>query len=168
MTALEPVRYAPDRTFPPYAYLPGRDAHPTRDPAGHMYGLPEPEVTAPAPDDYHACSDYLFGVDLYNHGFHWEAHEVWEGLWHASKDPLQREMFQALIQAAAAGVQFRLGNPHGQARLAWRAAERLRRVEREFGLDYMGIHVSQLATDLARFAFEERDLPTLFVRMPRA
>ena len=30
-------RYAPDRDLPPYAFLPGRDPHPTRDPKGHSY-----------------------------------------------------------------------------------------------------------------------------------
>ncbi len=28
------------------------------------------------------CSDaFLWGLDLFNHGYYWEAHEAWEGLW---------------------------------------------------------------------------------------
>lgn len=159
-----PVRYCPDRPFPAYAYLPGRDPHPTRDPAGHSHGIEEETVTAPTAADFRRCADYLFGIDLYNHGYHWEAHEVWEGLWHATGDPVQREHFQALIQAAAAGVQIRLGHESGRSRLARRASERLRTVEREAGRVYMGIHVSQLATNLARCAFGEQPLPPIFLK----
>jgi len=35
------VRYASAKPFPRYAYLPGRDPHPTRDPRGHSYGQAE-------------------------------------------------------------------------------------------------------------------------------
>ena len=38
-------RYAPDIPLPPYAYLPGRDPHPIRDPKGHMHGVED------APED---------------------------------------------------------------------------------------------------------------------
>ena len=31
------MRYLPGRPFPAYAFLPGRDPHPTRDPSGHSY-----------------------------------------------------------------------------------------------------------------------------------
>ena len=30
-------RWLPEKSFPPYAYLPGRQPHPVRDPAGHSY-----------------------------------------------------------------------------------------------------------------------------------
>ena len=32
-------------------------------------------------EEWRACRDYLYGIDLFNHGYYWEAHEVWEGLW---------------------------------------------------------------------------------------
>ncbi len=66
-----PPRFLPDRPFPPYAYVPGETPHPTRDPGGHSYGaefvIPEP----PDPDNWRACRDYLYGIDLFNHGFYW-------------------------------------------------------------------------------------------------
>lgn len=157
-------RLVPDRPFPDYAYLPGRDPHPTRDPDGHSYGVVEEPVEIPPAEDFRACPDYLYGIDLYNHGFHWEAHEVWEGLWHASGDAVQREHLQALIQAAAAGVQIRLGHDSGRSRLARRAAERLRTVERQAGRVYMGIHVAQFAVDLQRCAFGENALPRIHLK----
>jgi hypothetical protein len=74
-------RFVPDRPFPPYAYVPGRTPHPTRDPDGHSYGTEFEIPERPDPDEWRACSDYLYGIDLFNHGFYWEAHEAWEGLW---------------------------------------------------------------------------------------
>ena len=76
-----PPRLVPERSFPPYAYIPGRAPHPTRDPKGHNYGAEFETPKPPDPDDWRACRDYLYGIDLFNHGFYWEAHEAWEGLW---------------------------------------------------------------------------------------
>ena len=75
-----PPRLVPDRPFPAYAYHPGRTPHPTRDPEGHSYGMVHDVPQPPNPEDWRACGDYLYGVDLFNHGYYWEAHEAWEGL----------------------------------------------------------------------------------------
>ena len=88
------ARYAPSRAFPPYAYLPGRDPHPTRDARGHSFGNEEAPPEWLPPERWRENVEYLFGVDLYNHGFLWEAHEAWESLWHVSKrDPDQAEIY---------------------------------------------------------------------------
>jgi len=41
------------------------------------------------------------GVQLFNDGLFWEAHEAWEDVWREKQDP-QRQLIQGLIQAAAA------------------------------------------------------------------
>ena len=84
-----PSRYLPERPFPAYAFLPGRDPHPTRDPRGHSYAEPEGEPHTWRPDEeWRENQEYLFGCDLYNAGYLWEAHEAWEDIWHPSKhDP---------------------------------------------------------------------------------
>ncbi len=74
-------RFLPERAFPPYTYVPGQAPHPIRDPAGHMHGV-EPEPAELHVEDWWNCTEYLWGIDLFNHGYYWEAHEVWEGLWH--------------------------------------------------------------------------------------
>ena len=57
-------RWLPEKSFPPYAYLPGRQPHPVRDPAGHSYHLEPMPVAAEAP----LGSDvFLWGLDLFNH-----------------------------------------------------------------------------------------------------
>jgi hypothetical protein len=73
----------------------------------------------------------LRGIDLYHAGLLWEAHEQWEVIWRASADPTEREFLQALIQIAAALLKLRGGNPRGAEKLARRAREHLRRVDRE-------------------------------------
>jgi uncharacterized protein len=43
------------------------------------------------------------GIDLYNSGRHWKAHEAWEAVWmHAPED--ERLFYQGLIQITAAFV----------------------------------------------------------------
>jgi uncharacterized protein len=46
------------------------------------------------------------GIDLFNRGEHFAAHEVWEEIWR-STTPEPRELFQGIIQVAAALHQFR-------------------------------------------------------------
>ncbi|WP_200343155.1 DUF309 domain-containing protein, partial [Rhodovibrio sodomensis] len=124
-----PPRYLPARALPPYAYLPHRDPadrhpHPARDPCGHVRdGTPGPEVTGPPdPDAWRETPAFLWGVDLYNAGYYWEAHEAWEDLWRAAGDGAAAALLHGLIKLAAAGVKAGVGNPRGTARHAGAAA----------------------------------------------
>ncbi len=145
-------RFVPDRPFPPYAYVPGRTPHPTRDPDGHSYGteleIPEP----PDPEEWHVCSDYLYGIDLFNHGFYWEAHEAWEGLWVACgrRGPTATYL-QALINLAAAGFKARWGSARGMMANAETAVRLFKSAASQLGphsSHYMGLDVHAL-TDYA-------------------
>ena len=147
-------RYAPERAFPPYAFLPGRDPHPTRDPAGHSYSE-SPELAAEYLEagDWKENQDYLFGVDLYNHGFLWEAHEVWEGLWHAAKhDELQAELLQGLIQCSAAALKIRMQQPRGLRKLGAHAIGRLERVVQGGPPSWMGLELPDFLSEFRTFA----------------
>jgi predicted metal-dependent hydrolase len=147
------VRYAPQRAFPPYAFLPGRDPHPTRDPAGHSHGLAEAAADYRPASDWRANEDYLFGVDLYNHGFLWEAHEAWEGLWHAAKhDQRQAEFLQGLIQCAAACLKVPMRQPAGLEKLARLGTQKLERVAHASGGRYMGLELPAFVQALRAFA----------------
>lgn len=153
-----PRRYAPERPFPPYAFLPGRDPHPTADPAGHSFGRePEFPPTPRPPEEWEHDGEYLFGVDLYNHGFLWEAHESWEGLWHPAKlsDPMQAEFLQGLIQCAAAALKVPMGQPKGLARLAEQGTARLERTARAAGSPYMGLDLWEFLSAFRAFAASE-------------
>lgn len=100
-------RLLPTRAFPPYAYLSGTHPHPVRDPAGHSYNQ-----GAAVPLDPDA---FRWGVDLFNHGYYWEAHEAWEPLWRAAEPRgSRRHILKGLILLAAAGVKLRQ-RKHGPA-----------------------------------------------------
>lgn len=59
---------------------------------------------------------YLDGIDHFNRGDYFEAHEVWEDLWHDTAG-LDRRFFQGLIQAAVAVYHAGNGNARGARRL---------------------------------------------------
>jgi hypothetical protein len=142
----EPPRYAPDRALPPYTYVPARAPHPVTDPAGHSFGRPAPAPSPPAPGEWAACGEYLYGVDLFNRGYYWEAHEAWEAVWAAAgrAGPVA-DFFKGLIKLAAAGVKWRAANPAGARRHARRARELFARVQAATaGSLYFGLSLDEL------------------------
>lgn len=146
------MRYAPGRAFPPYAFLPGRDPHPTRDPAGHSFGHEEPPPPYLPAARWRENEPYLLGVDLYNHGYLWEAHESWEGLWHVSKvDPRQALFLQALIQCAAAWLKIPMGQPAGVQKLSELCLAKLAEVARVEAC-YMGLELDPFRAAVRDFA----------------
>jgi uncharacterized protein len=163
------VRYSPGRAFPPYAFLPGRDPHPTRDPAGHSFGHPEDRPAPVSPTRWRESEPYLFGVDLYNHGFFWEAHEAWESLWHAAKrDRVQALFLQGLIQCAAAWLKIAMEQPDGLARLSKLALEKLDEVARESGGSYMGLDLDAFRIAVREFAESQPASSTGYPRLSLA
>ncbi len=149
----ESVRYAPTRAFPPYPFLPGRDPHPTNDPRGHSYGVSESKPPYRPPQRWRENDEYLFGVDLYNHGFLWEAHEAWESVWHPTKhDAVQAELLQGLIQCAAASLKIPMEQPAGLAKLASLGTARLERVAQSSGSPFMGLDVASFVHAFRKFA----------------
>jgi predicted metal-dependent hydrolase len=104
--------------------VPGKTPHPVSDPAGHSFGTRNNPVTEFDPTRWRECRPYLRGIDLFNHGYYWEAHEAWEALWHAAgrAGPVA-DFVKALIQLAVAGVKHLEGKPEGMRTHALRAAE---------------------------------------------
>jgi hypothetical protein len=88
-------RLLPEKSFPTYVYLPGKHPHPVRDPGGHSY---RNEPVTVAVEAALGSDVFRWGIDLFNHGYYWEAHEAWEPLWHAAKESwsLLRAMRQEL------------------------------------------------------------------------
>src|SRR5262245_34205362 len=122
-------RYFPTRPLPPYSYVPGLSPHPTSDPRGHSYGQHEPPASLLDESSYRTNAAYLYAIDLFNHGFYWEAHEAWEALWHAAgRKGATADFLKGLIKLAAAGVKMREGRSAGVRQHAERAAELFRSV----------------------------------------
>lgn len=155
-------RLVPEEPFPPYAYVTGHFPHPIRDPAGHHFGVAAEPCPQPDPSHWRDSRPYLHGLDLFNHGYYWEAHEVWESIWHACGRVGQAaSLMKGLIKLAAAGVKVREGRPDGVRRHARRAAELFREVAGQLlpgQTRYFGVSLADLIERAARI---ERDpVPT--------
>jgi predicted metal-dependent hydrolase len=82
---------------------------------------------------------YLAGIDHFNRGEYFEAHEVWEDLWHEC-GPADRLFIQSLIQAAVALYHWGNGNRAGARRLFASGRDKM-----------AGYHPSHLGLDVDGF-----------------
>jgi hypothetical protein len=147
--AVSMTRYQPQRELPPYSYVPGQFPHPLSHPQGHSYGTEVDEPIVPAEDSWDKCGSYLWGVDLFNNGFYWEAHEAWETAWIAAgRKGVVADFLKSLIKLAAAGVKVRENRPTGVQRHALRCIQLLRQLDNQN--QFFGLNVSEL-TKLARW-----------------
>lgn len=94
------------------------------------------------------CDDYLFGIDLYNAGFVWEAHESWERIWRVAERGPASELLQGLIQCAAAAVKVAQNNAAGLRAVSERALGHLRAADSPL----MGLDVAAFASRFASWA----------------
>ena len=155
--------------------MPGLTPHPVNHPAGHLFGHQGFALTAACrelPTSWNECAEYLYGVDLFNRAYLWEAHEAWEAVWIAAGKTRPPAMFvQGLIQIAAALLRQHLGTPDGARNLLARAHRRLAPVEADLVAagksTYLGIQIGPwkqaverfLMTDSAPYPFLRLDLP---------
>lgn len=131
--------------LPPYAFVPGGPwPHPTGSPWGHAAGRPYAGVAPIAPGDWARSKPYLRGIALFNAGYYWEAHEAWEGLWHAhGRKGATADVLKGLIKLAAAGVKVRERQPHGVVTHARRAAALFASARAESGACQLGLNLEQ-------------------------
>jgi uncharacterized protein len=128
--------------FPPYSYVPGGPwPHPSRSPDGHSFGRPNGPA---APVCGVRSPRFLHGVDLFDAGYYWEAHEAWEALWHAEgrRGPTA-DLLKGLIKLAAAGVKVREGQEHGVRIHARRAAECFASARDAGGVQQLGLDLDE-------------------------
>ena len=134
-----PQRYSA-RPFPPYRYIPGKSPHPVRDAGGHSRDRAPETLDRFDAESWRECDLYLYGIDLFNHGFWWEAHEALETCWHAAGRNTPTGLFvQGLIQVAAACLKRHQGFHDAAGRLAREGLEKIPR-DRTCCL---GIHLEQ-------------------------
>jgi uncharacterized protein len=79
------------------------------------------------------------GIEHFNAGRYFQAHEAWEEGWHPSPEP-ERDFWQGLTQLAVGLTHRQRGNAHGAVTLLRRAARRLR----PYGNEHLGVSVSPL------------------------
>lgn len=133
--------------FPPYRYVPGRTPHPRTHPEGHSYGKPE-EIHPPwNPAEWKTLERYLYGIDLYNYAYFWEAHEALESLWRAAEPSSVKARFmQGLIQIAAANLHCVMEHKESACSQAEKGLSNLTAAGSE-GPIYMGIEIEKFSSD---------------------
>jgi hypothetical protein len=101
--------------MPGWAYNPGTDGAPDREPLETAKRLVPLRFDGSVPADHPA---FLYGLALHDGGFFWEAHEVWEAVWKAAPmNGRDRLALRSLIQIANAGLKQRQARPRAAARL---------------------------------------------------
>ncbi len=148
------LRYSQE-PFPAYRYLPFTPGmpHPRRDPDGHSYAKGEDFLPGFEAADWRNCQPYLYGVDLFNHGYWWEAHEAWEAVWLAAgQKTVTGNFVQGLILVAAAQLKRFMGEARGVKLLTASGVKKLSVAE---GI-YLGIEISPLILAAERCLLEDR------------
>jgi len=161
-------RYS-ERILPPYRYLPFQtgDAalpHPRRDKLGHSYGKPADYLPQFAAQDWRRCEPYLYGIDLFNHGYWWESHEALEAVWLAAggSDTECGIFVQGLIQLGAAQLKRFIGQRRGADMLTESACEKLTRTD----AIYLGIAVKALIETAQRCLREDQgEFPSIALQL---
>jgi predicted metal-dependent hydrolase len=92
--------------------------------------------------DYHPL--YLAGVQFFNAGDYFEAHEAWEELWQETAGP-DRRFYQGLIQTAVGLLHFCNGNLRGALSLYRSSQDYLR----PFQPQYLGVNLAAFSEQLA-------------------
>jgi predicted metal-dependent hydrolase len=146
-------RYIGDLQFPAYTYVPG--CTPRHAPEALEFGH---TLKPSTPGDSLRCREFLVGIDLFNAGYYWEAHEVWESLWHAAGcRGTVADFLKGLIKWAAAGVKCYEGRPQGVRRHAQRAHQLLTGVQRDVSIasDVRDVPITQWLDQIERLVTTE-------------
>jgi predicted metal-dependent hydrolase len=89
---------------------------------------------------------YLEGIRLFNEAEFWHAHEQWEACWLKAAEP-EATFYQGIIQAAAALVHWKKGNPRGLRRNWEKGRPKLVALPPTMG----GLDLRALIADMDRF-----------------
>lgn len=150
------TRYS-KRAFPSYKYVPGKAPHPTHDPEGHSYNQhPEPLESFDA-SEWQSCEEYLFGIDLFNYGYWWEAHEALEAAWVAAGRKTVTGLFiQGLIQIAVAHLKKFQGFDIAK-RMSDEGLNKMKNIK---GI-YLGIDVGKFRNDVGLYFSDQNETPVI-------
>lgn len=96
--------------------------------------------------------NFLEGIRLFNAGEFWHAHEAWEICWRAAVEP-DALFYKGIIQAAAALVHWKKGNPRGLRRNWEKARPKLVALPPAMH----GLDLHALVADMDRFVLADGD-----------
>ncbi|MDO8494616.1 MAG: DUF309 domain-containing protein [Deltaproteobacteria bacterium] len=117
-----PKRYT-KIALPSYRYIPGKNCRPT--------GLKKFSNRWDE-KEWKKNQAYLYGRDLFNHGYWWELHEVWEKLWLATdRKGIDAQFLQGVIQIGSAFLKKNQNRAAGSHRLFQSGIKKLEMVQKE-------------------------------------
>lgn len=125
--------------FPKTPYIPGKGVRFSVEPLFAPYDVGELSSDGAAHNVV-----FLYGVDLFNSGYYWEAHEAWEAVWHKEGNLSVKRTIQGLIQITAGFVKAHQENQSGVQQL-WGAA--VEKISLEI-LDRLGISCRTLLQEV--------------------
>jgi hypothetical protein len=135
-----------------------------------MHDSVELRPLLPPPDAWPHELGHLFAVDLFNHGYWWEAHEAWESYWHGATDGTpEHHTLQALIQFAALLLKLEAASHEAAEALRRNALMHLEAAlshPRTRGSRVLGFDLVDLATLVSTASAPE--LPQVTLPAPRA
>jgi predicted metal-dependent hydrolase len=104
------------------------------------------------------------GVDLFNRGLYWEAHEAWEEAWIPDRKGPDSGFYKGLIQVAAGCLHYRRRNRRG-ALNKWRSgADYLRPYlpsHHDIAVEPLLHSVDRCRDSLERYGWQALELPTI-------
>jgi uncharacterized protein len=121
---------------------PGEKTRRPRDELGRL--LPWDTENRLHLEDFDSLSleeNHRLGVEHFDAGRFFHAHEAWETTWKQSRGHQDEEFFKGLSQLGAGYTHYRRGNLHGTHTLIRRGLSRIRR----YGPEHQGIEVAELA-----------------------
>ena len=156
-------------SLPPYTFIPGHWPHPCCTPEGHSYGVESPEAQPLISETWQSCTSYTRGLVLFNAGYYWEAHELWEDVWKAlnRRGPMA-ELLKGLIKLAAVGIKIRQGRPNAACSLLRRACSHFESVMQHYSDPVAGLSLGPLLAWAVEFNESIADInadPTLPVEV---
>lgn len=102
--------------LPAHAHVPGSGSTPGMAPLEAAKALAPPVTRR---EGWQENPAYLYGHDLLEAGFFWEAHEVWEAVWlNCPPNSLEKLLLRMLIQQANARLKLVMGRQRAAERLA--------------------------------------------------
>ena len=144
--------------FPAYRFVPGEAPHPTRDPDGHSYNKQQEQLVSFKSEDWQSCEEYLFGIDLFNHEYWWEAHEALEAVWVAAGRRTKTGLFiQGLSQIAVAHLKWFQGFYDTARHMSSEGLGKMKRIKGA----YLGIEVEVFRSDIKAYFAGKTETPTI-------
>lgn len=107
--------------FPAYAHVPGSNPRHREDLFDGICASVTSDMTVA---DLSKTEAWRSGLELYGHGFFWEAHEVLEAIWmQCPPNSVERYFVQAIIQIANARLKLIMKRPKAAGRLFDKASK---------------------------------------------